>query len=329
MLDDGRYIEAINLYQEQQKQNSSIANRLKTTLLTQLEQLTQTRRYDDFSALINQYLSVYYDDVEVLLLQADFNQANGHYLQVIDGYLLAKTYAYAAIDQQKVVKRFDSFVEDIDRWYSQQQNWPSLISFYSYINTSGLMTSSHQYRLAIAHLANGETDFAIAQLNILLSDNTIGRAAAQALDELDKHSVATLIDNSPASDHSESIALQKTGNQFAATVTNHRQQKLNLLLDTGASMTAITSASFHSLGISADAVEQGRRVFRTAGGVVMGTVYTIEDLQLGPYPLKNTQIAVIDFPTRPGIDGLLGMNILGQFQFQIDQQNSLLLLSDK
>ncbi len=94
-------------------------------------------------------------------------------------------------------------------------------------------------------------------------------------------------------------------------------------------MTAMSSASFHSLGISADAEERDRRVFRTAGGVVMGTVYRVPELTMGPYVLKNTDVAVIDFPTHREIDGLLGMNILGQFRFQIDQENARLRLSEK
>lgn len=61
----------------------------------------------------------------------------------------------------------------------------------------------------------------------------------------------------------------------------------------------------------------------------MGTVYSVPELQLGPYRLEDTQVAVIDFETAPEIDGLLGMNILRQFRFQIDQENSELQLSKK
>jgi len=61
----------------------------------------------------------------------------------------------------------------------------------------------------------------------------------------------------------------------------------------------------------------------------MGTVYAFPELRLGPYLLQDTQVAVLDFETRPEIDGLLGMNILGQFRFQIDQENTQLRLSKK
>lgn len=329
LLKDRLYREAISLYQEQDNQSSLIAPQLKTSLLSHLELLTRARRYDEFFALIDQYLTVYYDDVEVLLLLADFNHANGRYLEVVDIYLLAKTYAYNDPDHQKVLNRFNAFVEEIDRWYTNQQNWLSLMSLYSHINTSGLMTSRYQFRQALAYLRSGDENFAIAQFNELLGDSVVGESAALALGNLQGYATAPRSDNQSIDDRSESIALQRVGNQYAVALGNNRTENINLLIDTGASMTAMSSASFNAFGISADAEAQDRRVFRTAGGVVMGTVYVVPELQLGPFQLRNTRIAVIDFETPREIDGLLGMNILGQFRFQIDQENSRLNLSEK
>lgn len=328
-LGDGRYQEAINLYQEQKLQNTEIADHLRKTLLTHLERLTSERRNSDFSTLIESYLSVYYDDVDVLLLLADFNRDNGSFLEVVDVYLLAKTYAYTDIDRQKVSSRFNGFVEELDKSYTGQENWWPLINFYSHVVTSGLMTSSHQYRQALAHLRAGDEAFAIDQLNKLLDDGVVGEAAALVLNSLSSQTVAPVIGNTSVTEYAESIALQRVGNQYAVNLGNNRQKSVALLIDTGASMTALSSKSFNSLGIGVDAVESDRRVFRTAGGVVMGTVFTVPELRLGPYLLKNTQIAVIDFEADREIDGLLGMNILGQFRFHIDQENALLQLSEK
>jgi len=121
-----------------------------------LKLLTEARSNSDFSELIESYLSIYYDDVDFLLLLADFNQANGSYLEVVDVYLLAKTYAYTNVDQQNTLSRFNNFVTSIDQAYTSQQDWWSLINFYTHVNTSGLMTSTHQYQQALAHLRSGD-----------------------------------------------------------------------------------------------------------------------------------------------------------------------------
>ena len=328
-LNDRQYQDAINLYQEQKSQNTEIAAQLRIHLIDELKRLTDTQQISDFSMLIDHYLSAYYDDVDILLLLADFNQANGSYLEVVDVYLLAKTYAYTDIDQQRILNRFNSFVNEIDNLHTTRENWWSLTNFYAHINTSGLMNSTYQYQQALAHLRSGDKRFAIEQFNQLLNDRVAGEAAADALNNLDNHTSTPAPVNTVLQDQSESIALQRIGNQFVVRLSNNQQDNVKLLIDTGASMTTISSASFNTLGIGADAVEQERRVFRTAGGVVMGTVYIMPELRLGPYLLHNTQVAVIDFETHQEIDGLLGMNILGQFRFQIDQENTQLQLSKK
>ena len=252
-------------------------------------------------------------------------------------HLLAKTYAYTDIDLQNVTNRFNRFVDRVDNSYTNQRNWWSLVNFYSHIDTSGLMTSTHQYQLALAHLRSGDETLAVDQLNQLLNDSVVGESAALALNNiannlpnnLNNQTAAPAADNGAGLDQSESIALQQLGNQYVVGLTTRRQNTIRLLIDTGASMTAISAATFSALGLSAEATAQERRVFRTAGGVITGTVYNIPELQLGSYRLQNTQIAVIDFDTEREIDGLLGMNILGQFRFQIDQENARLQLSRK
>lgn len=324
-----RYRDAMNLYQEQKQQNNQITTRWRIEILDQMKRLKANRNNSDFSALVDNYLSIYYEDIDVLLLLADFNQSNGSYLETVDVYLLADTYAYTDINQKTVSGRLNRFVEEIDNLYTSRQDWWSLINFYSHINSSGLMTSLHRYRQALAYLKSGDEAFAIEQLTQLLNDSLVGDAAAIALNNLANNKPTTPITERSSRSDSVSIALEKIGNQFAVNLNSNREESVKLLLDTGASMTALSSASFTVLNASGDAIEQERRVFRTAGGVVMGTVYSFPELRLGPYSMDNVQVAVIDFDTDRKFDGLLGMNILGQFRFQIDQENSRLLLSEK
>ena len=327
MLNDRLYYDAMNLYQEQFQQDEQTATELKRIFLDQLNVLSANKKSNDFSELIESYLSLYYDDINVLFLLADFNQANASYLEVVDVYLLAKTYAYTTADQQNVVARFNNFIKEVDSIYTNQKNWLALINLYSYIDTSGLMTSPYQYRQALAHLRSGDEYFATEQFRLLLNDSLVGESAAIALNRLAENSEAPVAADNTALESSETIPLEKHGNQFLVNLTINRQDEIKLLIDTGASITTLSRSSFDSLITSADAVERDRRVFRTASGVVMGTVYSVSELAIGPYTMRDTQIAVLDFDVNRNIDGLLGMNVLGQFRFQIDQQNTRLHLS--
>jgi len=329
LLKDRRYFNAMTLFQEQKTQSEPIAAQLKITLLDELKFLIEARNNSDFSELVEQYLSIYYDDIDVLLLLAEFNQANSSYLEVVNVFLLAKTYAYSHADQEKVTDRFNRFVMEIDNSYTDQKNFLSLINLYGHINTSGLMTSTFQYQQALAHLRSGDEAFAVEQFNQLLNDSLVGESAAKALSSLTSDSESPTVVYESAWEGADAIALQKLGNQYAVSLENSRQDSVKLLIDTGASMTAVSTESFNTLNAGGDAVEQDRRVFRTANGLVQATVFVVPELSLGPYRLENTQIAVIEFDNHRGIDGLLGMNILGQFRFQIDQDSSQLLLSNK
>ena len=330
LLSDRRYFDAISFFEEQKQQNEQIAIQLRRSLLKELQYLIEARNNSDFSELIDNYLSANYDDVDVLLLLADFNLANGSYLEVVDVYLLAKTYSYSNADLDKVTNRFNRFVEETDIAYTGRKNWWFLINLYEHINTSGLMTSTLQYRRAIAHLRSGDEIYAIEQFNQLLDDSLVGESAAVALNSLTDNTDTPVIVTSSPWEGADSVALQKLGNQYAVNLSDNRQENVRLLLDTGASMTAMSRASFDALNTRGDAVEQEKRVFRTANGLIQGMVFSIPELSLGSHVLENTQIAVIDFEdTDRGIDGLLGMNILGQFRFHIEQETSRLLLRRK
>ena len=330
LLKERRYAEAMVLFQDSRQQSDRSTALLKVSLLDELRLLIEVRNSSDFSELVESYLSIYYDDLDVLLLLAEFNQANGSYLEAVNVFLLAKTYAYTSIDNEKVANRFKQFVLETDNSYTEQNDWWSLISFYSHIDASGLMSSTFQYQQALAHLRTGDEAFAIAQFNQLTDDSQIGDLARQALSSLsDTTEEAPAILYSDPFDGADAIALQKVGNQYAVDLVNSRQESVKLLIDTGASMTAVSRSSFNTLNANGDAVVQERRVFRTAGGIIQGTVYTVPELILGNQRLQNSQIAVIDFDNSRGIDGLLGMNILGQFRFHIDQENAQLLLNEK
>ena len=48
---------------------------------------------------------------------------------------------------------------------------------------------------------------------------------------------------------------------------------------------------------------------------------------MGDWQVNQLDIGILDLGARSGIDGLLGMNFLNQFQFFIDQNEALLRLA--
>ena len=85
-------------------------------------------------------------------------------------------------------------------------------------------------------------------------------------------------------------------------------KKLRLLIDTGASMTTINVRVLELAG----ATNTGRTaLISTASGRVDAPVYQVESLQIGNVILSKHYVLGMRIPV-PGIDGLLGMDVLSR-----------------
>lgn len=119
------------------------------------------------------------------------------------------------------------------------------------------------------------------------------------------------------------IPLKKVGSQFLVKVMINGLYELTLLLDTGASITAINSDSLKKLGLPSRS--DRTIILDTAGSKVTSSLITIKSFSAGAQTINNLDIASIRFKNSQ-FDGLLGMNFLDNFRFIIDQKQRKLLL---
>src|SRR5690606_6922219 len=71
-LNERQHSEALNLFRELEFRNSNAAAELKVILVNRLKEYLANKQQEYFTDLVNTYLASYYNDVEVLLLVADF-----------------------------------------------------------------------------------------------------------------------------------------------------------------------------------------------------------------------------------------------------------------
>jgi clan AA aspartic protease (TIGR02281 family) len=122
--------------------------------------------------------------------------------------------------------------------------------------------------------------------------------------------------------YSHQFPLTKIGDHFTLTVQINNMD-YTLLLDTGASLTMINDVKLPLLPTVQENV-----TLNTAGGEIVANIKEAESFSLGNLELRNFHIVSASFENE-NYDGLLGMNFFKKFQFKIDQNNSLLLLSHK
>ena len=124
------------------------------------------------------------------------------------------------------------------------------------------------------------------------------------------------------------LALTRYGDQYIAE-TQILNRPAALLLDTGASSTAISFELYKALRRFNQIKVIGLFDVRTAGGPIRSPLVQIDNMTLGPYRLSNIGVFVMPEAAMQQADGLLGMNVLKQFHFQLDQSNAELLLTPR
>ncbi|MEE4300433.1 MAG: retropepsin-like aspartic protease [Pseudomonadales bacterium] len=117
-------------------------------------------------------------------------------------------------------------------------------------------------------------------------------------------------------EYPQGLPLRSHGDHFVVTVATESGEQLDLLLDTGATVSVLRP---QALGRVSDARPAGRTIrLATAGGVVTAPLYELEALWLGPVRVGDPRIAVMPLDGLEDLDGLLGMDQLAHFDYRID-----------
>lgn len=119
------------------------------------------------------------------------------------------------------------------------------------------------------------------------------------------------------------IPLQRLQNHFLVKVHISGQPAL-LLLDTGASLTGVTQIFANS---NASILTEARPILLdTAGGSAKGSLFTAKTVELGGLVFRDHPTVVYPVMDNQSFDGVLGLDILGRFDFYIDQPRAELRL---
>lgn len=98
-----------------------------------------------------------------------------------------------------------------------------------------------------------------------------------------------------------------------------------MVLDTGATTTMITSALADRLGIRWDSTEAA--LARIADGSVVQSSWTrLDYISVGSKQVNNPKVAIMpsNGPLSGFGDGLLGMNFLGEFRYHVDMNSQII-----
>jgi clan AA aspartic protease (TIGR02281 family) len=322
LLDRQAFDEAMNLYDEVESASEPASKSLRKILIKQLRSYLENNRNDALMALIDVYLSTHYDDTDVLLILAQYQWRQGYPEEAARVYQLAFTYAYHIAQIERINQAFNTLIKNTDSSLSQQERWLELINFYELLDSMSLLQALSRLKLGSLYQLMGDHDSARQVLSLLLEDPQWRSKAQALLDQIEPQ------EQEPARAVA-GVPLVQLGSHYLVDAQLNEQSDVVLMIDTGASVTSLSQHAFSGLADQRSFVLLGTRMFNTANGVTRGKVYRAENFTIGDYTLQNVDIAVLEFEQNERVDGLLGMNVLRQFRFEIDQDQQQLLLQPR
>ncbi|HLC15356.1 MAG TPA: aspartyl protease family protein [Thermodesulfovibrionia bacterium] len=195
-----------------------------------------------------------------------------------------------------------------------------------YAQQGDLEASLSEYSVA-ADLAEDRKDRQSILQAIEVLQKAIERRQKQQQDEVQKPEEEKPL-NGQTKGSVTLIPLKPIGKHFFVPLVLNNTLEAELLIDTGASITAISASLAEQLGLSG--VEpQGYVQLNTAGGVVEAPVYLLPTVQFGEYVVENFRIAVLTTFDQTNMTGILGMDLLRYFHFSFDMDNQVLILQLK
>ncbi|UCE62979.1 MAG: clan AA aspartic protease [Nitrospirota bacterium] len=122
------------------------------------------------------------------------------------------------------------------------------------------------------------------------------------------------------------VPVQRYGGSLVVPVNLNNQKSVHLILDTGATMTVLSTNVAIELGLTSDSESQVATV-NTAGGPVQVNLTRVKSMGVNGAKAKNVVVAIHDLPdVQPGIDGLLGLSFLNNFLVTLDSNQGQLQL---
>ncbi|WP_339074774.1 retropepsin-like aspartic protease family protein [Teredinibacter turnerae] len=327
LLNNQQYQQAVNFYTARESALSeSELQSWRAMVYQHLELKLSNAELRAFSELAETWLNYRYNDIKVILLQAQYNWAKGYINEALHSFIQADSYATSRIERSQVREQLYKFVVRYDAQLASAEDWFGLASFYEQLTLLGVASSGDKYRYAELLLMQGDDKTAFRYLEEISSDPS-WRRKAQELRELWADEGEYQASSSPG--FASSVPLRPVGDHYLVELRLNNGEPVRLMLDTGASITMLNTRAFGQQISATGWQDMGWRYFNTANGVAQGRLMQVASAQFGEFQLNDMQVSVQEVNLGGQIDGLLGMNVLSRFHFQIDQDNHQLLLTPR
>ena len=314
-LNNTQYEDALSIYQSHAIYGN--IEKYQNYLFTHVENLI-SRNDSNSLKLINMFLEIQNDNFYALYLKSQIYFKRNRFEDAILVLNELKVYDLERAFEKKVLNALNQYTSTYVKKLRREKKFNKLIPFLQNIIQEDPNEIKYIYILAKVNYDLKNYESSKELLEQIISDDVYANKANVILMEINKIM-------SQYQRFSYQIALEKKGSHFYLKALLNGQKEVRLLLDTGASMTLIDESIIKNIEHT---ILKNNIRLNTAGGLV-----TAKYIQLDSFAIEDTLINKMKIVSssikKSGFDGLLGMNYLKEFDFYIDQENSILYLDDK
>ncbi len=308
---------AADIYTDIEMLSETTATQLKSQWVSQSYQWLDQKQFTLINSLLDSFLAYAPDDEDWLLVKINYFEAIDKKQAAIFLYyeLIHNSFDYEK--EETWLSQIHQIAEKQRRSFAHNGAWHEQIDFFE-----PLLMEEPNYPPYI---------LALSQAFIQLEEFTIADSYLDNISHLTAYQgqVAKLRRQMHSSQTElQAIKLNKLNEHFMVNARINKQYRTNLMIDTGASITVLSEAYFNALKESGDIRVNRQLEINTAAGNQAAYSVIVEYFNIGEHQLEDFEIVVMELPGFEHADGLLGMNFLKQFKFEIDQENSLLFLSE-
>ncbi|MDQ6964207.1 MAG: aspartyl protease family protein, partial [Mariprofundales bacterium] len=281
------------------------------------ELLLAEHHADAARALLTPYHQQWQQDVDTDMLLARSMVDSGDFEPAVDLLTEAIELTVDPLLLKTLQQQRSAAVSSYDKLLREHDQRNRLLTFYRRMAADDGGNSRYQLKQIELLIEMGQTTEASTLLQPLLFAEPVTAHAAEQLQ--------MKIDRQLAREFTDTIKLTRLRNHFLVPL-QIAGQRLMLLLDTGSSLTLVPT----SIANSYPPEDSSSQItLTTANGRVSMPILVVPQLQLGQQTLQQVAVALTDNIDIPGADGLLGMNILKQFHFVIDQESATMRLTPR
>jgi len=314
LFEQQKFPQAIDLYLTLTKNQQST---VRQSWLNQLELLLQQKQANVVLKFCQYFLQQLPDDQTIMQVLAKAYIGRGDLLYGIELYYQLSRQLPPS-EENSLLKLIHQHAHAEIKRFSDSSSWDELTYFVSPLLNYEADYPPYLLALAQAHLHLQSYDEALLPLVTITTDPKYGEQATELEDKI-------LLELTKL----EAISLVSYGAHFITSGIVNGEHAVDLMIDTGASLSVMSTAHFEELAIGSGIELTGERKIATAGGEVTAPVYRFDSFSINQYEVKDIEFVVLDLESLEGSNGLLGMNFLSNFKFEIEQEQKLLILNER